>query len=241
MFTVLKTCGRCNELVDFAFRVVFDHTQRTSEEVQELRRTDNPKFLNRPISGTVRREDKITASALCHCPRCLGPTLIVFQISRTGYATIKELIGTDDGFMVGGVDIIEIHPKPTEPEVSPHWPQEIVRKFAEAQKFLDQKISPSTILSVCRTVLDVSTRLLSEENEKLYSRIESLQKKGIITKPIRDWAHELRLDGNTAIHEGDGEESYAREYIDFLRMFLNMTFHLPRRIEELRQTKGLNE
>lgn len=45
--------------------------------------------------------------------------------------------------------------------------------------------------------------------------------------PIKDWAHEIRLDGNAAAHNGIGGKSAADEYVEFLKMFLNMAFSLP--------------
>src|SRR5690606_35788775 len=123
------------------------------------------------------------------------------------------------------VNVLEVHPKPREPQTNPHWPAEITRQFSEAQRFVSQKVTPSIIISVCRTVLDVATkRLGAPESETLYKRIEFLASQGTITSPIKDWAHELRLDGNSATHDAIGDEQQASEYVEFLKMLLNMTF-----------------
>jgi hypothetical protein len=101
---------------------------------------------------------------------------------------------------------------------------------------LNQGITPSIITGVCRTVLDVVTKKLgAKESDTLFKRIEFLRDNSTITQPIRDWAHELRLDGNAATHDAVGDANEAREYVEFLRMFLNMAFTLPARIEARRR------
>ncbi|MGV1939541.1 DUF4145 domain-containing protein [Agrobacterium sp. 22-211-1] len=240
MFSVPSTCGRCNELVDFHFKALFDHTQRTPEEVKKLRDLDRQSPMRRQLHVQVLSDgDLLSASALCHCPRCNGPALIVFKAERATYESIKNLITKGDGAILGGfksITVEEVHPAPARPDADPHWPEEITRQFVDAQNMLNQGITPSIITGVCRTVLDVVTKKLgAKESDTLFKRIEFLRDSSVITQPISDWAHALRLDGNAATHDAVGDANEAREYIEFLRMFLNMAFALPARIEAKRQ------
>ncbi|MGV1803857.1 DUF4145 domain-containing protein [Agrobacterium vitis] len=240
MFSVTNTCGRCSELVDFRFEVVFDHTQRTPEQVKSMREFDRPNLVRTQLLATIQgEEDIVDASALSHCPRCNGPSLIVFKARRVGYESIKQIIKSGDGAIFGGantVSVQEVHPTPPVPDADPHWPDEITRQFADAQRMLSQGITPSIVIAVCRTVLDIVTKKLgAKESDSLFKRIEFLRVSSIITAPISDWAHELRLDGNAATHDAIGSENEAREYVEFLRMLLNMTFTLPSRIAAKRR------
>lgn len=138
--------------------------------------------------------------------------------------------------LTGGESLVEVtaaFPPQPEPDASPHWPPEIARQFKDAQNFIHDRVTPSIILGVCRTILDVVTRKLgADERASLKVRIDKLSEKGVITRPLAEWAHDLRLDGNSALHEASGEEADAREYVEFLRMLLNMTFTLPARMAE---------
>jgi hypothetical protein len=240
MFSVASTCGRCNELVDFRFEVVSDHTQRTPEQVKSMREFDRQGLARAQLTVSIERdEDIVDACAMSHCPRCKGPTLIVFKTRRVAYESIKQIIKAGEGAIFGGSSVVsvqEVHPPPATPDADPHWPEEIIRHFADAQRMLDQGFTPSIIISACRTVLDIVTKKLgAKEGDTLFKRIEFLRDASVITEPISDWAHALRLDGNAATHDAIGDENEAREYVEFLRMLLNMTFALPARIEAKRQ------
>ena len=237
MYTIAKTCGRCHELVDFVFADTYQHTIRTPDELQAMR--DGRIKAGRTINvQTLQSTDVITASAHTYCPRCKGPTMIVYRATRRDFDNICHLTRNHDGHLKGTspLEIIEAYPKPAEPDADPHWPEKIVRLFKDAQNMMYEKKTPSLITGACRTVLDISTKELGATNKTLFDRINKLRTDGIITDPIRDWAHSIRLDGNSAVHEGEGEENDAKEYVEFLRMFLNMTFSLPARIEAKRQS-----
>ena len=143
------------------------------------------------------------------------------------------------GFIIGGasrITVKAIHPTPQEPMQDPMWPDELRRAFADAQTMLAQKMSPSIILSTCGTVLELAAKKLDDDEKvaklKLQPRIDHLHQAGYITSPIKDWAHTMRQVRNGAAHAAEGTEEEAAEYVEFLKMFLNMTFSLPARIEQ---------
>lgn len=155
---------------------------------------------------------------------------------------IKKNLKETEG-LVGGDSLIKVtatHPPLREPDNDPAWPEELVRQFSDAQRMLDQNMTPSIIITTCRTVLDIATKKLDHAlaDKALQKRIDGLLHAGVITKPIADWGHAIRLDGNEAVHEGIGELEEAQQYVAFIKMFLNMTFALPRRIEARQNTKA---
>ncbi len=85
-----------------------------------------------------------------------------------------------------------------------------------------------------RKTLDVSTKLLEPEHrdKTLFKRIELLVAGGKLTAAMGDWSHEVRLDGNEAVH---GEEPETEEDAMMLRRFteafLTYSFSLPALVE----------
>ena len=118
----------------------------------------------------------------------------------------------------------------------PMWPETLRRQFSDAQEILAQDRSPVIVLATCRSVLELALKELAptDQGSSLYQRIENLHSNGEITTAIKDWAHAVRLDGNAATHAGEGDKAAATEYVEFLKMFFNMTFSLPARIEQKR-------
>ena len=74
---------------------------------------------------------------------------------------------------------------------------------------------------------------------KLEKRIDKLAADHRITKDMQDWAHELRLDGNEALH---GDEDATEEMTDqmhhlthFLLVYL---YNLPQQIAAARERRA---
>jgi hypothetical protein len=81
-----------------------------------------------------------------------------------------------------------------------------------------------------RKTLDVSTKALDPEGRTatLYKRINALVHDGALTPAMGDWSHEIRLDGNDAVHSEDPEtEEDASGLQRFVEAFLTYSFTLP--------------
>ena len=62
-------------------------------------------------------------------------------------------------------------------------------------------------------------------------RIDALATKGVITQDLREWAHQIRLDGNDAVHDEDPfKKEEAEELLDFTELFLTYVYTLPGRL-----------
>lgn len=233
-------CGNCNNLVDLAFQRVGDFTPRTPEEIKALSEPNVSRDSMQMSVHMLNDDDLVEGFAHSQCPRCYHPALIIYQCSRIAQKSLSDMVGREDrGYLFGGssrITIKAIYPTPKTAEQSALWPESLRQQFADAQDILAEGRSPSIVLATCRTVLELALKELTPENERqaLYKCIESLHRVGRITSPIKDWAHEIRLDGNVATHEGQGDTKAALEYVEFLKMFLNMTFSLPARIEQKR-------
>jgi hypothetical protein len=84
-----------------------------------------------------------------------------------------------------------------------------------------------------RKSLDVATRILDPalRSDTLFVRINKLHAQGALTDAIRDWSHEIRLEGNDAVH-GDDPETLedAQATFRFTEAFLIYTFTLPENV-----------
>jgi hypothetical protein len=81
-----------------------------------------------------------------------------------------------------------------------------------------------------RKTLDVATKILDPINSKktLFDRINLLASSGRITSDLSKWAHEVRIDGNDAVHGEDPEtEEDVLAIHQFCRAVLLYTFSLP--------------
>ncbi|MXO96709.1 DUF4145 domain-containing protein [Erythrobacter aquimaris] len=81
-----------------------------------------------------------------------------------------------------------------------------------------------------RKTLDVATKLLDPENKKknLFRRIEGLVASGLLTEAMGEWSHEIRLDGNDAVHDEEPETQEDGVAIQkFTEAFVRYSFSLP--------------
>lgn len=244
MFAVLRQCGRCNQMVDFPFQVAFEHTQRSPEDVVAAATTTMfGSGHSLVIDKYEGRKGRALGSAVAHCPRCKGPSFFVFEAQAEHIEAIIESATFDSAPLMGGPDlvtILEAHPAPKQPHSDPAWPEETLALFRDAQRMLDQGMSSVLIVTACRSVLEIALKRIEQQESKefLAKRIKRLRSEGVITQPIADWADQIRVDGNFAVHDGQGDEANAREYVAFLRLFLDMTFALPERIKSLQSTQS---
>lgn len=241
MFTKTLNCGNCGHLVDFPFQNITDFRRLTPEELQKIRIPNQQGHsLNDKLSFRhVHATDKVTAASWSQCPRCNYPTMIIFETTSDALNSLQIVDRRNDsvGLRIPILDVLKQYPPEQKPSADPLWPDSIRRNFSDAQKMHTQGISPSIVLTTCGTVLELALKELdpSQDRKNLYQRIECLHKSGVITSPIKDWAHDLRLDRNNAVHDGEGEAKDATEYIEFLKIFFNMAFSLPARIAQKRQ------
>lgn len=92
-----------------------------------------------------------------------------------------------------------------------------------------------------RKSLDVATKILAPEHSalNLFTRINKMVEAGALTSAIGDWSHEIRLDGNDAVHDDEPEtEEDARATQKFTEAFLTYSFTLPAMVEANRAKRA---
>jgi hypothetical protein len=163
-------------------------------------------------------------SALYRCPNCGKPSLIVF--------------GARD---VGGGS--KYHVRTQYPRYSPEKmndvPVEIENDRYEAWKcYFGGCFKSSAIMA--RAALQRAVRVLKAKDGSLYNEIEDLKNKGVITKQLADFAHEVRITGNDMAHPEEMstvDKKEIEESLDFLDGFLETVFILPAIAERRRKAR----
>ena len=86
--------------------------------------------------------------------------------------------------------------------------------------------------------MDVCTTKLNGGGGQLSARIDKLRQSGMLTEPLAQWAHEVRLDGNQAIHEIEATAKEAKELVEFIKLFLQVAFVLPAEIADRKNNRN---
>ncbi|GAA4253452.1 DUF4145 domain-containing protein [Azospirillum formosense] len=91
-----------------------------------------------------------------------------------------------------------------------------------------------------RKTLDCATKLINPElKSDLNKRIKLLSENGLITKDMGEWAHQIRLGGNEAVHEDEPFSGKDAEDLEaFTKLFLMYAFTLPGMMKERKNLSG---
>lgn len=196
--------------------------------------TENVQFRSVGEYQHISRRD--TYSVLFKCGNC-ERSITATVVRQSGTSPHKYASNIHDAESYA---IIEIYPKPTEPEAPSYLPDNIHNFFLQAVNSIRYKNwDASAIMS--RKVLEVATKTLDAQiSGGLKKRINELASKSIIPESMKDWAHQIRLEGNIVAHEDKPMESIdAQEILSFTELFLMYTFTLPGMLEE-RKSKSAN-
>ena len=191
---------------------------------------------------------------LAICSHCNLPT--VYRISRkpdVGYplnehlaraTTLKEIenLNLSSSFHIGSTIV------PPNNEITPcpeHVPENIKIVFDEATTCLSMECYTASG-AMFRLCLDVTTKELLQEwleaneddvnqpntaqKDKLFNRIEFLLDKGIIPSDLKEYAHQIRLDGNDSAHDGNTEKEEAEDLLDFSVLFLDRIYTIKKQL-----------
>lgn len=83
----------------------------------------------------------------------------------------------------------------------------------------------------------------ADEKDDLYHQIDWIFKEGIITKDIKDWAHEVRLVGNDAAHPKKPSEDQpvtkedAEDILNLLEQFCQVLYVTPAIAQERQKAR----
>lgn len=93
-----------------------------------------------------------------------------------------------------------------------------------------------------RKALDVATKIIAPQwkGKNLFQRIELLVEERLLTEAMGAWSHEIRIDGNDAVHDEEPEtEDDAKALQRFTEAFLTYAFSLPSLVARNREKRDL--
>lgn len=95
-----------------------------------------------------------------------------------------------------------------------------------------------------RRAMELALKAFSPDIEawKIEKRIDRMAAENKITSELKIWAHELRLDGNDALHGDDEATSeMAAQMHELCKFLLIYLYTLPAQVEEARVRRAANE
>lgn len=204
-------CSTCNILVSAAVRAEVNGGFR-SAAVSEL---DVP-------DAEYHGEHYI----LAFCGRCNSPFLI--RQSLFGIPAEFETV----------TDEIILYPLNDRLELS-DVPASVRKAHAQAVRAFGTGLyEPSALM--CRKALEAICKSKGAMGRSLYDRLATLERLGVIDARLLAWAHEIRLVGNDAAHDPDGDVSKddARDVLDLTEAILLYVFSLTARFDRFRTRRA---
>jgi len=125
--------------------------------------------------------------------------------------------------------------------VDPAVPKGIAEDFREALRCWWVEAYKATV-TMCRRSIQASCLAQgADKKKKLVGQIDELAAKGFITEPLKQFAHEVRLEGNDGAHpDPDGLENVTQkdavDIIEFTREYLHHVYVMPAKLQARKNT-----
>lgn len=176
------------------------------------------------------------------CNGCQMPILAVLSansIATNSGRTPKTFDG--DLLMSNGYfATISILPTPPENDAPESSPDAVKRAFHQGSS--SRNIGNyDAACGMYRKTMELALKAFSPDIEawKIEKRIDKMAAENRITPELQTWAHELRLDGNDAMH---GDEEATREMADqmhdFCKFLLIYLYTLPAQVKVAKQRRA---
>ena len=134
------------------------------------------------------------------------------------------------------IRIKAVAPKPPSTAAPAFTPENVARFFEQGMENLPRNWDAAGTMFRKALEAGLKNKWPEIEGRDLYARIEKVAAQGGLTDDMKDWAHQIRDDGNDAAHEDQPMEvSRARALADFTRLFLLYTFSLPGMLREAKE------
>jgi hypothetical protein len=155
----------------------------------------------------------------CHRPICME----IASHNRTHPLQYKGDLNGSQNFIV-----LKVYPTLEETKVPEHVPKTVASPFVQA---VETRVAGhyDAAGAMYRKSLDVGLKAIDPELKgTLYARIETLASQNKLTPSLKEWAHEIRLDGNDASHDEKAlSKTEADEMHAFTQLVLTYLFTLP--------------
>ena len=132
-------------------------------------------------------------------------------------------------------EIVDVYPS-NEGVPIEHLPEDVHELYYSALE-----ARPLLVASNCRILLEaVCKDKLGEtpKNSTLASMIDAIAAREFIPMSMKEWAHELRLMGNKAVHQPDMNTTpeEAKAVLSLMKVLLEVLYSFPAKVENLRKS-----
>lgn len=178
-------------------------------------------------------DDKTTiVDVLFTCNSCSGPVLVNYKC-LTDQKQLPDGMTGDLSHYWKYISIKHVWPQLEKKESPKHIPENVER-FLQ-QGFINFKAEHYDAAgAMARKTLEAALVAHSPDLKKgsLKERIDKLKESGVLTESLADWAHNVRLLGNDAVHDLEpadpADVNQALQLAEYLLIYL---FTLPTEIE----------
>jgi hypothetical protein len=131
---------------------------------------------------------------------------------------------TDKGWIVRN-----LWPEASKPRIPDALPDQVARAFLVAEKNFPLEHHEEAAAGMYGRALDIGLKIYAPtEKGTLYERIKSLAAQHRLTDSLAEWAHEIRLIRNDAMHDIDSVNRQELEAIrGFTETLLTYIFSMP--------------
>jgi len=185
-------------------------------------------------------------STSIYCPYCSRYTLLTRRgeyPSPYGLYWIGECNSCHKAVLIND-QLNEKYPLSMPKPVDPRIPEPIRNDFKESQKCLSIGAHRAAGVMARRALQNCCLDKGAKENDRLEKQIDWLYNQGIITKGLKEWAHEVRLTGNDAAHPSKpGEDTPvtkedAEDILSLLEQLTSVLYIAPAIAEERRKLRS---
>ncbi|MEL6503503.1 MAG: DUF4145 domain-containing protein [Pseudomonadota bacterium] len=201
-------------------------SEQINEEAREIRQ---------------RRETENTEIfAIAHCQRCKQPVIGRFQSNLS--TVLMSVFQGVNGAMFDEItrrlvqadtcELIGTMPSPQIFDPPAYVPEEVAELWPNVLKGIRRGDPATTIVSQCRSIIDVCLKDLGATTGVRRERLNELRKKNILTAGLADWGQRVWKDGNDAIHDLKATMEDAHQHVSYLKLFFQVAYDLPAQIKE---------
>jgi hypothetical protein len=168
----------------------------------------------------------------CHLP-------VVAMLCNPNSHSWDPLKMTGDLLTHPALRVRTIWPMPIAVAAPDAVPQKVARTYIEAVE-ARQRRSWNAACGMYRRTMELALKAFAPEVEawKLEKRIDKLANEHRITGDMQAWAHELRLDGNEALHgDEDATEEMTEQMHHLTHFLLVYLYTLPDQIQSARDRR----
>jgi Domain of unknown function (DUF4145) len=187
-------------------------------------KTQNVAFQARFQFDVRPERDKVHMLTTCNACR-MG---VIFSLALYEHSSTTDLVNA-----IGSQDALKITVRNQWPKADSDAPAFVPPNIGS---FFEQGVRAlraghwDAAGAMFRKTLDTATKAIDStaSSQTLFQRINTLVESGKLTSAMGDWSHEIRLDGNDAVHSENPEsEDDATMLQRFTEAFLTYSFTLP--------------